>query len=151
MSPFTFTFAVGCASVAVPTGEQLTGSTAPPDDPTPADTDTVDTDDTDTPGTTGPTGDTGAPLPLSNRDRLLAEYLAHLELDPNRAQSNGMRGADLDDVCDLWDSLDLSSRATFLTVTARLEGSILAYDGSSMLDHVTTAYRIVGGEDASGA
>ena len=79
----------------------------------------------------------------------LATYLMMGPLDQG-ATSNGLRGADLANVCELWDALDLSSRATFLTITARLEGSILSADGSTMLDHVTTAYRVVGGQGASG-
>lgn len=86
---------------------------------------------------------------LASRDRLLATYLEFLDASPDVPQSNGLRGADLDDVCDLWDALDGSSRAVFLTVTARLEGSRLA-DGTSMLDHATRAYRVVGGEGATG-
>lgn len=128
-------------------------ATAPPLGTEPTDSPPADTDppvtDTDPPTDPDPTGDTGAPpAPLTNRDRLIAGYLAYLDETPARAHSNGLRGADLDTVCDLWDALDPSSQATFLTIAARLDGSILA-DGSSMLDHVTTAYRIVGGEDAS--
>lgn len=84
----------------------------------------------------------------SARDRLLASYLAFLDETPDVAQSNGLRGADLPDVCALWDALDPSSRATFATLTARLEGSHLA-DGSAALEHVVRLYRLTGGEGAT--
>ncbi len=84
----------------------------------------------------------------SARDRLLASYLAFLDETPDEAQSNGLRGADLADVCALWDGLDPSSRATFLTLSARLEGSRLI-DGTSALDHVVRLYRLTGGEGAT--
>jgi hypothetical protein len=85
---------------------------------------------------------------LGNRDRLLATYFDHLKAHPDQQQSNGLIGRDLVDVCDLWDRLDTSSQATFLTLTARLQGSILGADGSAALDHVTALYRVVGGEGA---
>ena len=94
------------------------------------------------------TADTGVSPTPAPRDRLLLGYLAHLQATPNQAQSNGLRGSDLADVCALWDALDPSSKATFVTITARLEGGTLA-DGSTMLDHVTTAYRVVGGNGAT--
>ena len=50
------------------------------------------------------------------------------------------------DVCDLWTKLHPSSQSVFLTLTARLQGSKLGSDGSSMLSHVTRVYRIAGGE-----
>jgi len=84
----------------------------------------------------------------SARDRLIASYLAFLRETPDDTQSNGLRGADLADVCALWDALDPSSQATFATLTARLEGSRLA-DGSSALDHVVRLYRLAGGEGAT--
>ena len=83
-----------------------------------------------------------------NRDRLLASYLAYLRSEPTKAQSNGLRGAELNTVCDLWAALDPSSRATFLTITARLDGSLLV-DNSTMLDHVTALYRATGGQGAT--
>ena len=101
-----------------------------------------------------PTADVGTlvpdapPVVLGNRDRLLATYLAFLKTTPVR-QRNGLLGSELPDVCTLWSKLDPSSRATFLTVTARLQGSLLASDGSPMLDHVTKLYRAVGGDGAT--
>ncbi|HKE16489.1 MAG TPA: hypothetical protein VKB80_16565 [Kofleriaceae bacterium] len=89
-----------------------------------------------------------APADVGNRDRLLATYFDFLESRPDDQQSNGLIGRDLASVCDLWDRLDSSSQATFLTLTARLEGSILGADGSSALDHITALYRAVGGEGA---
>lgn len=98
-------------------------------------------------GDTTPTADTGDP-PASERDRLLRTYLAHLQRFPNLTQSNGLRGADLGDVCALWGALQPSGRDTFLTITHRLEGATLA-DGSNALQHVVTVYRVVGGENAT--
>lgn len=85
----------------------------------------------------------------ANRDRLLTTYLEYLRAHPDETQSNGLRGGALTSVCDLWDRLDPSVQAVFLTITARLEGSVLGRDGSTMLDHVTRLYRLVGGEGAS--
>lgn len=85
----------------------------------------------------------------ANRDRLLQTYFDFLKSRPDDQQSNGLIGRDLVDVCDLWDRLDSSSQATFLTLTARLQGSILGADGSAALDHVTALYRVVGGEGAA--
>jgi hypothetical protein len=82
-----------------------------------------------------------------NRDRLLATYLAYLKAHPG-AQSNGLDGATLGSVCDLWTRLDPSSQAVFLTLTARLQGSTLGADKRSMLGHVVGVYRIVGGQNA---
>ena len=93
-----------------------------------------------------PTAD--APVALGNRDRLLATYLAYLHTSAVR-QTNGLLGSELPDVCTLWSKLDPSSRATFLTITARLSGSLIAADGSPVLDHVTKLYRAVGGDGAS--
>lgn len=83
-----------------------------------------------------------------NRDRLLQTYYAWLESQPDVQQSNGLRGRDLDGVCELWSALDPSSQAVFLTITHRLQGSTLA-DGSHALDHVTTLYRAIGGRGAT--
>jgi hypothetical protein len=83
-----------------------------------------------------------------NRDRLLASYLAYLQSTPTITQSNGLNGAALANVCDLWSTLAPSPQQVFLTITHRLEGSVLA-DGSHMLDHITKLYRAVGGESAS--
>jgi hypothetical protein len=85
----------------------------------------------------------------SNRDRLLATYLAYLKTNPTVAQSNGLAGANTSDVCDLWQKLVPSGQAVFLTLTARMQGSVLAADGHSMLWHVVKVYRLVGGENAT--
>ena len=37
----------------------------------------------------------------------------------------------------------------FLTLTARMQGSVLGTDGSSMLSHIVTVYRVVGGQGAT--
>jgi hypothetical protein len=84
----------------------------------------------------------------ANRDRLLGTYLAFLKSNPAQTQSNGLSGATVSDVCDLWTQLDASSQAVFLTLTHRMQGSKLGADGSSMLVHVAKVYRIVGGQDA---
>ncbi|MCU1277211.1 MAG: Peptidyl-prolyl cis-trans isomerase [bacterium] len=84
----------------------------------------------------------------ANRDRLLATYLTYLQAHPG-AQSNGLDGATLAGVCDLWTRLDPSSQAVFLTLTARMQGSHLGAGGSAMLAHVTRAYRVVGGQGAA--
>jgi hypothetical protein len=93
--------------------------------------------------------DAGYPATLDgNRDRLLASYLAYLHAHPDMNMSNGLLGGTLATTCALWQALDPSSRAVFLTLTHRLERSQLA-DDSAMLDHVTRAYRIIGGEGAT--
>ena len=84
----------------------------------------------------------------ANRDRLLATYLVYLQAHPG-AQSNGLDGAALASVCDLWTRLDPSSQAVFRTLTARMQGSRTAADKSSMLAHVVRLYRVVGGQNAS--
>lgn len=81
------------------------------------------------------------------RDRLLSTYLAHLRSRPGVTQTNGL-GAELPDVCALWDAATPATQAVFLTLTHRLFGSTLA-DGSSALTHVATLYRVVGGEGES--
>jgi hypothetical protein len=83
-----------------------------------------------------------------NRNRLLASYLAYLQSTPTITQSNGLDGAALASVCDLWSTLAPSPQQVFLTITHRLEGGVLA-DGSRVLDHITKLYRAVGGESAS--
>jgi hypothetical protein len=111
----------------------------------------------DEPGDGGGDGDEGAvepePDPLASiavgRNRLLELYLAHLRSRPTEAQSNGLIGRDLTDTCDLWTKLPPSARAVFLTITARLDGARLGADGSSMLEHVTGVYRIIGGDGAT--
>lgn len=100
----------------------------------------------------GPDADSGAP-PVdtidSNRDRLLGTYLDYLKASVTTPQSNGLSGSNVSSVCELWQKLDPSSQATFLTLTARMQGSKLGTDGSSMLWHITRVYRIAGGEGAT--
>ncbi len=95
--------------------------------------------------------DGGAPrAPIdAARDRLLATYLARLDARPDVVQSNGLRGADVSDVCALWSAMPPSSQSVFLTITARLGGSRLGADGASVIDHVTTLHRVAGGGDES--
>jgi len=90
------------------------------------------------------------PVNLANRDRLIASYLAYLKANPTVTQSNGLSGGNLSTVCDLWSRLQPAAQATFLTITARLDGSKLL-DGSTMLDHIAKLYRVVGGDGATTA
>ena len=85
----------------------------------------------------------------ANRDRLLATYLAWLLANPGTTQTNGLSAANVKTVCDVWGKLDPSSRAVYLTLTARMQGSKLVSDGASMLAHVTKVYRVVGGQGAT--
>lgn len=84
----------------------------------------------------------------TNRDRLLATYLAYLKATPG-AQSNGLDGAKLGGVCDLWRTLVPSAQGVYLTLSARLQGSKLSVDGASMLSHVVALHRIAGGDGAT--
>ena len=84
----------------------------------------------------------------ANRDRLLTTYLAYLKATPG-AQSNGLDGSKLAGVCDLWRALVPAGQGVYLTLSARLQGSKLATDGSSMLSHVTKVYRIAPGDGAT--
>ena len=86
---------------------------------------------------------------LSNRDRLLGTYYDFLKATAVQPQSNGLSGGNVTSVCDLWKKLDPSSQDVFLTLTARLQGSILGGDGSSMLWHIKKIYRISGGQGAT--
>ncbi|HUJ57145.1 MAG TPA: hypothetical protein VLX92_01570 [Kofleriaceae bacterium] len=91
----------------------------------------------------------GASYPMTldgNRDRLIASYLAWLQAEPTVTQSNGLVGGQLASTCDLWSKLDPSSQAVFLTITHRLDGSVLMQDGTRMLDHVVKLYRVIGGQ-----
>jgi hypothetical protein len=81
----------------------------------------------------------------ANRTRLLGTYLAFLDQNPTAVQSNGLSGAAVADVCELWSKLDRSAKSVFLTLTHRLQLGRLR-DGSSMLWHVRQAYRVVGGQ-----
>jgi hypothetical protein len=84
----------------------------------------------------------------ANRDRLLTTYLAYLKATPG-AQSNGLDGAKLTGVCDLWKTLVPSAQGVYLTLTARLQGSKVTKDGASMLSHALKLYRIAGGDGAT--
>lgn len=85
----------------------------------------------------------------SNRDRLLGSYLDFLKTSASAPQSNGLSGSNVSTVCDIWQQLDPSSKATFLTITARLQGSLLGSDDHSALFHVTKLYRVTGGQGAT--
>jgi hypothetical protein len=85
----------------------------------------------------------------ANRDRLLCTYLDFLKSTSSPPQSNGLSGSNVSTVCDVWSKLDPSSQAVFLTLTARMQGSRLGVDDSSMLVHVTRIYRITGGQGAT--
>jgi hypothetical protein len=100
-------------------------------------------------GTGGAGGGSSSDTLDSNRDRLLKTYFDYLEASVTVPQSNGLSGANVSSVCDVWSKLDPSSQSVFLTLTARLQRSILGVDGSSMLSHVTKIYRITGGESAT--
>src|SRR6185437_5009738 len=59
--------------------------------------------------------DAGFPATLDgNRDRLLASYLAYLKSTPTVTQSNGLNGAAVASVCDLWSTLAPSPQQVFL-------------------------------------
>jgi hypothetical protein len=85
----------------------------------------------------------------ANRERLVQSYLAYLQAHVTVPQSNGLSGSNVSSPCELWQKLDPSARAVFLTLTARLQGSTLAADGRSMLAHVRRIYRIAGGQGAT--
>ena len=85
----------------------------------------------------------------ANRDRLLGTYFDFLKATATQPQSNGLSSSNVASVCDVWKKLDPSSQDVFLTLTARLQGSILGDDGSSMLGHITKIYRITGGQGAT--
>jgi hypothetical protein len=126
----------GSDSGAPESGAAQPDATGPNADASPA----VDTTD----GATTSPADTLS----ANRDRLLATYLAYLKATPG-AQSNGLDGSKLAGVCDLWRALVPSAQGVYLTLSARLQGSTLATDGSSMLSHVTKIYRIAPGDGAT--
>ncbi|MEZ4222865.1 MAG: hypothetical protein R3B13_18125 [Polyangiaceae bacterium] len=85
----------------------------------------------------------------SNRQRLLDSYFSFLKASVTVPQSNGLSGQDVSSSCELWQKLDPSARAVFLTLTARMQGSRLGSDQSSTLVHVMRVYRIAGGKGAS--
>lgn len=82
------------------------------------------------------------------RDRLLATYHAYLEAHATTPMTNGLVGANLHSVCDVWVALQPSAKDVFLTLTHRLWGSTLA-DGTPALALVTKVYRIAPGTDAT--
>lgn len=145
--------AAACSSSAV--SPEPGGSSGAPDaGPDAAEPDASMDMDAGTGGTGGAGGgmDGGSPAVDSlgsNRDRLLGTYFDWLKATAPTPQSNGLSGSSLGDVCDLWSKLDPSARAVFLTLTARMQGSLLGADNSSMLWHVTKLYRISGGQDAT--
>ena len=83
----------------------------------------------------------------ANRNRLLETYYEFLKT-VTAPQSNGL-GNTVTSTLDIWTKLDPSSRGVFLTLTARMQGSLLGTDGSSMLSHITKIYRITGGQGAT--
>ncbi len=85
----------------------------------------------------------------SNRNRLLQSYYEFLEAHAATPQTNGLDASNVASALDVWTKLDPSSRAVFLTLTARMQGSLLGSDSSSMLSHVTRVYRIAGGQGAT--
>ena len=109
-------------------------------------TDSGSTEDAtkDAPINTACLGDTLA----ANRNRLLETYYQFLET-VTTPQSNGLSQSNVSSALDVWTKLDPSAQAVFLTITARMQGSILGTDGSSMLSHITKIYRIVGGQGAT--
>jgi hypothetical protein len=104
---------------------------------------------TATGGTPPDAGPSSADTLADNRDRLLGTYLAFLQSYATSPQSNGLSGSNVSTVCDIWAQLDPSSRAVFLTLTARMQGSVLGDDGSSMLSHIVKLYRVSGGQGAT--
>jgi hypothetical protein len=85
----------------------------------------------------------------TNRNRLLDSYFQYLKADVTTPQTNGLSGSNVASSIDVWQKLDPSSQAVFLTLTARLQGSKLGTDLSSMLSHVVRIYRITGGQGAT--
>jgi len=113
----------------------------------------------DAPTTTdGSSGDAAKDAPVNtaclgdtldaNRNRLLETYYQFLET-VSTPQSNGLSQSNVTSALDVWKQLDPSSQAVFLTITARMQGSVLGTDGSSMLSHITKIYRITGGQGAT--
>jgi hypothetical protein len=121
------------------------------EDDTHVDDASSDARETATDGIADVVADAGPPIDTlaDNRDRLLHTYYDRLKSDPSKTQSNGLSGAGVSSVCDLWSKLDPSDRAVFLTITARLQGSKLGTDNTSMLVHVTKLYRIAGGQGST--
>ena len=84
----------------------------------------------------------------ANRNRLLESYFEFLKANATTPQTNGLSNT-VTSALDVWQKLDPSSRAVFLTISARLQGSLLGKDGTSMLSHVMKIYRITGGQSAT--
>ena len=95
---------------------------------------------------TSDSGSTGADTLGANRDRLLETYFEFLKASATTPQTNGLSSSNVSNVCDVWTKLEPSARDVFLTITARMQGSKLGADGSSMLSHVVKVYRVVGGD-----
>jgi len=101
-------------------------------------------------GASGQGGSSGAQDSLSsNRQRLWQSYYDFLLASATRPQSNGLSSSNVSSACDAWSKLDPSSQAVFLTLTARLQGSIIGADGTSMLAHIVKVYRVTGGQLAT--
>jgi hypothetical protein len=94
-------------------------------------------------------GTTCADTLSGNRDCLLRTYFDFLKTSVTQPQTNGLSGGNVASVCEVWSKLDPSSQAVFLTLTARMQGSVLGVDGSSMLSHVKKLYRVTGGQGAT--
>ena len=84
----------------------------------------------------------------ANRNRLLETYYQFLTT-VTTPQSNGLSKNNVSSALDVWSKLDPSAQGVFLTLSARMQGSILGTDGSSMLSHITKIYRITGGQGAT--
>ncbi len=85
----------------------------------------------------------------ANRNRLLESYFQYLEAFATTPQSNGLSSTNVTSALDVWQKLDPSSKDVFLTLSARMQGSILGNDSTSMLSHITKIYRITGGQGAT--
>lgn len=85
----------------------------------------------------------------ANRNRLLESYFQYLKTSVTAPQTNGLFGDNVMSALDLWQKLDPSSQAVFLTLTARMQGSLLGSDSTSMLSHITAVYRVSGGQGAT--
>lgn len=118
---------------------------------------TADIDDGAGDGATDEAGDDGGSPPAAcvgdtlsaNRNRLLESYFQYLKANVTAPQTNGLSGGNVASALDLWEKLDPSSQAVFLTLTARMQGSRLGQDSTSMLSHITTVYRVAGGQGAN--
>ncbi len=96
--------------------------------------------------TASDSGSTGSDTLAANRDRLLETYFEFLKATATSPQTNGLSSSNVSNVCDVWTKLEPSARDVFLTITARMQGSKLGADESSMLSHVVKLYRVVGGD-----